>query len=166
MDKIHRVPPTIRCYEVPATVLTATIDALRGMSKGQRESIVLWSGRIVSEERARVVRLLIPRQNTGRLHFNVPLRERMQLIADLASANELALVQLHTHPQRAFHSEADDQLAIIKHVGALSVVVPEFGSRWTGDFSETSVNIHEGRSVWRELTPLGSQMLFEVMRWQ
>ena len=41
--------------------------------------------------------------------------------------------QVHSHPGRAFHSLADDHGAVIRHGGALSLVVPDFGLRTTVD---------------------------------
>jgi hypothetical protein len=37
--------------------------------------------------------------------------------------------QIHTHPKRAFHSAADDKWAIVRHTGALSLVIPHFALR-------------------------------------
>lgn len=39
--------------------------------------------------------------------------------------------QVHSHPQEAFHSSADDTWAIVRHEGALSLVVPYFAQRTT-----------------------------------
>ena len=41
--------------------------------------------------------------------------------------------QVHTHPFEAFHSEADDRWAIVRHVGAVSLVVPYFATTTTPD---------------------------------
>jgi len=41
--------------------------------------------------------------------------------------------QVHTHPGEAFHSRADDQWAIVRHRGALSVVLPQFAATTTPD---------------------------------
>jgi hypothetical protein len=34
--------------------------------------------------------------------------------------------QVHSHPKEAFHSFADDEGAFIRHLGALSFVIPYF----------------------------------------
>jgi hypothetical protein len=43
-------------------------------------------------------------------------------------AGELLAGQIHAHPDRAYHSEADDELALIRLPGGLSIVVPYFAS--------------------------------------
>jgi hypothetical protein len=41
----------------------------------------------------------------------------------------MVAAQVHTHPKLAFHSAADDKWAIVRHVGALSLVLPYFSLR-------------------------------------
>lgn len=41
-------------------------------------------------------------------------------------------VQVHTHPEEAFHSETDDAFPIIHKPGFLSLVIPNFGLGPTG----------------------------------
>jgi hypothetical protein len=61
---------------------------------------------------------------------------------------EILAGQIHAHPHHAYHSPADDQLALIRLPGGLSVVVPHFASgplrprRW-------SVNQLGDDGVWR-----------------
>jgi hypothetical protein len=47
------------------------------------------------------------------------------------------LAQVHSHPEQAFHSKADDKWAVIRHEGALSLVLPRFA------FATTSSNFFE-----------------------
>jgi hypothetical protein len=42
--------------------------------------------------------------------------------------DEILAGQIHAHPTNAYHSPADDQLALIKLPGGLSIVVPHFAS--------------------------------------
>jgi hypothetical protein len=37
------------------------------------------------------------------------------------------IAQVHSHPNEAYHSEADDEYAIVTAEGGLSFVVPNFG---------------------------------------
>jgi hypothetical protein len=47
--------------------------------------------------------------------------------------------QVHSHPVGAFHSETDDNHAVVSHAGALSVVVPHFAKEaTTANFTEKS----------------------------
>jgi hypothetical protein len=94
-------PATVARYRVPRGVLAASAEALRRLSNGRIESIVLWQGRVQSERDAEVRELVVPKQIAGRLHFNVPLDERMRLIDVVLAAGDIILAQLHTHPNES-----------------------------------------------------------------
>lgn len=162
-ERFTSVPPTLRRYRTPAALLAATGEALRTVGAGVREAVVLWQGRVLDPVTAEFTKLHVPRQVTGPLHFNVPLADRLKLLTAVSADDELILAQVHTHPRFAFHSEADDRLAITKHLGAVSIVVPFFALTWNGDLSQTSVNLCLGGDRWRELT-LGEVLdTFEVI---
>ncbi len=161
-NAFDHIPPTISRYQVPADIVRDTVQTLKTHSAGWREAVALWQGRVLDAHTARVTGLIVPRQDTGPLHFNVPLAERLRIVGEVSAVDEFILIQLHTHPREAFHSEADDRLAITKHTGAISIVVPDFADRWTGDFLETSVHISLGSGRWRELSPSEVRTLLEV----
>ena len=157
------VPETISRYRVPRAIVLATAQALRDESAGVRESVVLWQGRVLSETLAEITKLQVPRQITGPLHFNVPLDERLRLVREVCKESELILIQLHTHPHEAFHSDLDDRLAITKHTGAISIVIAEFARRWNGDLLKSSVNRNLGGGRWIELPSGEVTTLFEIV---
>ena len=150
-------------YVVSRSVLHESAVTLRSMSGGVRESVILWTG-TAGDKEVLVRRIVVPRQSASAKHFDVPLDERLKLAQRLLVSGEKLLVQLHTHPREAFHSLADDQLALPRHTGALSIVIPDFASRWSGDLCDTSVNRHLGGGVWEELSPEVVARLFEVRR--
>ena len=104
----------------------------------------------------------MPQQIASPLHFKVPLDERVRIIRELGNSDQKVLAQLHTHPRRAFHSSADDRLALPRHIGAISIVIAEFAADWDGDLQKASVNCHLGEGVWSELSPESVSKLFEI----
>ena len=148
-------------YVVSRSVLHESAATLRSMSGGVRESVILWIG-TAGDKEALVRRVAVPLQSASAQYFDVPLDERLKLAQWLLASGEKLLVQLHTHPRQAFHSLADDQLALPRHTGALSIVVPNFATKWSGDLRGTSVNRHLGGGVWTELSPEVVSRLFEV----
>lgn len=162
-ERFSYVPETISRYQVPRSILEATVRALKCGSVGMRESVALWQGRPLSETVAEVTKLRVPQQIAGPFHFNVPLDERLRLVREVSEVDEFILVQLHTHPHEAFHSDVDDRLAITKHSGAISIVVADFAMRWTGDLVETSVNRNLGGGKWVELSAAEVRNLFDVV---
>ena len=107
-------------------------------------------------------RMVVPQQLASAKHFEVPLDERIRIIRELGNSGEKLLVQLHTHPGRAFHSRVDDRLAIPRHSGAISIVIADFATDWHGDLQRASVNCHMGRGVWSELSSEAVSKLFEM----
>ena len=151
----------VRRYVVSQRIVAESARTLRSLSGGYRESVVLWTGTHQGET-ALVGRIVVPYQRAGATHFDVPLRERMRIVTQLANRGEKLLVQLHTHPGQAFHSAIDDRLALPQHTGAISIVVANFAAKWDGNLQQTSVNRHLGGGVWKELSGVAVSMLFEV----
>ena len=72
------------------------------------------------------------------------------------------LAQVHSHPTEAYHSDADDQFAIVTAEGGLSLVVPDFG-RVAPDLSLWAVyRLTDG--FWRELNESEVRRLFSVQK--
>ena len=76
-----------------------------------------------------------------------------RLRADLAAHGELVAAQIHAHPAEAFHSLADDRGALVGHLGALSIVLPEFAAECTVANFATLAAVFElhGGGAWREV---------------
>jgi hypothetical protein len=73
--------------------------------------------------------------------------------------NEILAGQIHAHPKHAYHSPADDQLALIRLPGGLSIVVPHFAAgptrprRWSvNQLGEDGVWRHRRRRVKLRIT--------------
>jgi hypothetical protein len=62
----------------------------------------------------------------------------------------MVAAQVHTHPHEAFHSAADDRWAIVRHVGALSLVLPDFAQKTSIDsfLNEAAVFRLSDRNEW------------------
>jgi hypothetical protein len=87
--------------------------------------VVLWlaerlDGRLV------VRAVFTPIQQASADYFKIPREGMDQLLSKIRDTRYVLAAQVHTHPKRAFHSAADDRWAIVRHEGALSLVVPNF----------------------------------------
>lgn len=91
------------------------------------ECVVLWLGRrrdggLVVEQAYR------PQQHAKADMFHIPREGMAALHAELRRGRLMVAAQVHSHPGEAFHSLADDRWAIVRHEGALSLVVPDFAA--------------------------------------
>ena len=75
--------------------------------------------------------------------FTLPLPGMNALHNELRHRRQMVAAQIHTHPGRAYHSKADDRWAIVRHVGALSLVLPNFA------FGTTTKTFFDNARVYR-----------------
>lgn len=136
--------------EIAAAEIRNTIALLR--RAGQRECVLLWLGRR-EDGVQRIVTVYHPLQESARDYFEIPRRGMAALMEHLRSERLYVVSQVHTHPCEAFHSAADDKWAIVRHLGALSIVLPEFAtSTTTENFLEQAAifQLHD-ENGWNQL---------------
>lgn len=119
------------------------------------ECVVLLLGRRVGAK-ILVSEVWRPEQRAGKDYFEIPPRSMEALFARLRAGRLMIAAQVHTHPMEAFHSAADDRWAIIRHEGALSLVLPHF-ARNTSEttFLTDLASFHlSPRDSWEEIPPV------------
>lgn len=117
----------------PPAIVADTIARMRAGGRQRSERVVLWLGRASAPPPACVVEVYEPNQVAAIDYFRLPPASMRALMAHLRIRRLKILAQLHTHPGRAYHSEVDDEWAIVRHVGALSLVLPYFAASTTVD---------------------------------
>ena len=109
--------------QISSAQIRETIKLFR--KAGLRECVLLWLGRR-EQGIQRILEVYKPLQNSSIDYFEIP-REGMAALMDRLRTQGLYVVsQIHTHPHEAFHSSMDDKWAIVRHFGALSIVLPNF----------------------------------------
>ena len=76
----------------------------------------------------------------------------------------LIAAQVHSHPEEAFHSQADDNWAILRHLGALSIVVPYFANQTSvGNFlRQVAIFRLNDANQWRELEGVDRERSIQI----
>ncbi|OWK24736.1 hypothetical protein AJ87_18485 [Rhizobium yanglingense] len=115
--------------KVGRSVVASTIERLQAGGRIGHERAVVWLGSGAD----RIDELYEPRQRTRADQFYFDRQSMQMLLAHLREKRLRVLAQVHSHPGRAFHSEADDEWAIVRHAGALSLVLPRFAQEATVD---------------------------------
>ena len=112
-------------------VLQTTIAILRRGGARGKERAALWLATAAPRKPAAIVEVYEPDQVAEVDYFRL-LPVSMRLLMDhLRSTRRRIVAQIHTHPGHAFHSEMDAEWAIVRHVGALSLVLPRFAASTT-----------------------------------
>jgi proteasome lid subunit RPN8/RPN11 len=136
----------------PPVVVDQTVAFLRADGMHERESVTLWLGKRLGDH-IDVTEALRPEQYASSHRFWIPEDAMDTLRSYLRQDRMMIAAQVHSHPADAFHSEADNAWAIIRHEGALSLVVPEFAAHTTATrFLETAkVFRHTTSNEWLEV---------------
>lgn len=121
---------TTNVLSVPQKIVVDSLASLRDAGRENKERVLLWLARS-QDDQVRVVDMFVPDQMSERDFFRIPATGMTRILAHLRTNDVFIGVQVHSHPQEAFHSEADDRWAIVRHKGALSLVVPDFARHTT-----------------------------------
>ncbi len=111
--------------EIYTDIVGDTISKLQRVGLRQAEGIVLWLG-AQHDGVVRVEEAYEPEYHSEKDYFRIPPTGMARLLSYLGDSGLHIIAQVHTHPEEAFHSRADDTWAIVRHLGALSLVLPYF----------------------------------------
>lgn len=136
-------------WQVPRQVLRETEAAFRA---GQHEVFAIWTAQAALENtspstaRAQITRCIIPVQTPGAtpqgVFVHIEGRELQRIQLDNYARKERSVVQLHTHPGEDVRmSLLDRKWEVVRHVGALSIIVPFYGTHGLDAFR--GVNVYE-----------------------
>lgn len=111
--------------QIDEHIMTASLARLHASGAKRHEGVVLWLGK---RERptARITHVFEPLHRASIDFFHIPPQGMQQFMTYLEEHNVALLAQVHTHPAEAFHSLADDKWAMVRHLNALSLVLPNF----------------------------------------
>lgn len=148
---------------VTAGVVEGTLSELREGGDAGCERLVLWLGRrraggfIVTEG-------LVPPQECASDRFYVSPSGMSEIFDVLRSGRLVVVAQVHSHPAEAFHSDADDEMAIVRHEGAFSIVVPSFarGVSVSSFVEEAAVYRLSADNVWEPMSPARALRALEI----
>lgn len=104
-----------------------TLEEILKAGQIQNERLILWLG-LNNSDGQEITELFVPDQINECDYFHLSSESMSKLFQHLRENNLRIIAQVHSHPREAFHSFADSNGAIIRHEGALSLVVPNFGS--------------------------------------
>ena len=126
----------IASWRIPPNVAVETEEAFR---RGQHEVFAIWTiarAEVDAAEGApppvRVKRCVIPQQapgeSAGGVWVHIPGEELQRIQIDNHTRRERSVIQLHTHPGADVRMSAlDREWEVVRHVGALSIIVPFYG---------------------------------------
>ena len=133
----------IRRIVVPQAVVNEVQEFLREAGTSENEAVGFWAGK-ADGETFRVRAAVIPNQDAvstedGEVAVILSGDELFRMNVWLYRNGLTLVAQIHSHPGDAYHSETDDEFAVMTRVGGLSIVVPDFARE---DFTLTGAAVH------------------------
>lgn len=133
-------------WKIPKQLLEETQSAFQ---RGQHEIFAIWTATRLeteSEGTAEITRCVVPQQEPGVSQHGVWVhiagQELQRIQLDNFRRRERSVVQLHTHPGADVRmSKLDREWEVVRHVGALSIIVPHYCRHGLGSFH--GVNVYE-----------------------
>jgi hypothetical protein len=139
---------------VSAQFIELTLHELQEAGRKKSERVILWLGQ-QGNGVIEVEEVFVPLQFAEADYFRIPRQGISALLTHLRQTKRMIAAQVHSHPQLAFHSLADDRWAIVRHVGALSLVLPYFALRTTLETFRRDAAVFElsTENEWMEVPP-------------
>jgi proteasome lid subunit RPN8/RPN11 len=134
-------------------IIELTLKYLKASGTRRCEGIVLWLGNREGGS-INVKEVYEPDHQARADYFHIPEASMLKLKEHLRKNRLFIVSQVHSHPHEAFHSEADNRWAIVRHAGALSIVIPYFASQASSDnfFDNAATFQLSPVNRWEELT--------------
>ncbi len=141
-----------------------TLGHLRAAGRMGTECVVLWFAEERTDGSKVVRRVYRPEQFARADVFRILPAEMRRILGLISRQGFMIAAQVHSHPFGAFHSRADDDWAIVRHQGALSLVVPNFASRTTlqNFFDHTATFRLDDKNHWEEVRTKGENQWLQV----
>ncbi|MBK7764392.1 MAG: Mov34/MPN/PAD-1 family protein [Bacteroidetes bacterium] len=151
---------------LPIREIEIVYKHLRYMGKNEYEGVALWAGHFENEEKFKITTTIIPKQKSSNIEdglFYTVAGDELDAVNKYLYLNNLRLVaQIHSHPNRAYHSETDDKYPIVTQEGSFSIVVPNF-AKDNFELSQWAIYRLKTFMVWYEITLNESNNIFKII---
>lgn len=159
LNKIERIL-------LPFSQIEIVYKHLRNVGSQGYEGVALWIGVLISETEFEITETIIPQQKLSNSEEGLLYLVEADALEKLnwyLYENKLTLLsQIHSHPNRAYHSETDDKYPIVTKLGGFSIVVPNF-AKAPFQLKDWAIFRLQGNQDWRELDKIESSNIFNII---
>lgn len=117
-------------WQIPEKILDETA---RVLSSKDSEVFIFWTSQIKMENNiCKISRMVVPEQDSHKglegAYVHIEGKELSRITFDNYNKGERNVVQMHTHPSRnVTMSLLDREWEVVNYIGALSIIVPNYG---------------------------------------
>jgi hypothetical protein len=146
---ITELPRRIQKLYVSDAIVHESSNLLEPYRAKKVEACLLWYGYVLDEESCMVTTCVFPRQANHPTSYAIAAEYMREVRRSVKQLNLLLIMQVHTHPRTAYFSEWDAENALNKAMGALNMVVPDYGAvRWI-DYARFCIVEKDEADAWR-----------------
>jgi hypothetical protein len=135
---------------IPSLIVDHTELVLRQAGVQGNEGFAIWAGTLSGGD-VHIATLIVPRSSAGPVHGEISASTTSRVLCALDERDLVPVVQLHTHPRKAFLSDTDAIRPLVAVPGFISIVLSDFGFVNLADISLWSAHEFVGPRRWREL---------------
>lgn len=146
---------------IPSLIADHTELVLRQAGIHGGEAFGIWAGTLAGGD-AHVATLVIPSSIGGSTHGEITANTTGVVLTALDDRDLVPILQLHSHPRRAFLSPVDAIRPLVAVPGFISVIIPSFGFVDLTDVSLWSAHQYQSPGHWRELDNRERQRRFII----
>jgi Prokaryotic homologs of the JAB domain len=128
---ITELPRRIGRLLVSPGILERSRELLEPFRVRNVEGCLLWYGYVLDVDTCLVATCVCPAQINRATMYDIPAESMRDVRQRVRPHRLLLLVQIHSHPTRAYFSEWDEEHALNNRAGALNMILPDYGNaRW------------------------------------
>lgn len=159
----------IKFVQVHKHIIEEIFEMMREFGDSGREIFVLLLGEKCDEQSFVVSNYVIPNQYHYESHSGIGVYippEEIEAVNRVIHESLLfPLGQIHSHPNQAYHSKADNEMSMIKSYGQFSIVVPYFANGVDVDFLDLAVFRLQESGKWKDICKRKKRKLFKVIEY-
>jgi hypothetical protein len=111
-------------FRLQGSMIEETFEILRSCGSNKHECQIYWLSSWDSP--SVITEIAHPLHTSSRAGLCIDSEWINKFWLELARRNLGVRVQIHTHPDEAYHSATDDEFPLVHSVGFLSLVIPNF----------------------------------------
>lgn len=133
-------------------IIYQTVDKLQQAGKNSKEFLVYWLG-IRLLDRIEVMEVYSPLQKNTDISIRISETGIRKLFDKIKRKKLVIAAQIHSHPMEAYHSLSDDRLALPRHEGGISIVLPNFCQKTSYEtfFEDAACFRLSSTDIWEEV---------------
>lgn len=156
----------IREYIISRQLLQEIFEIMRYFGNDNKEVFLLLLGKQSNDKSITILDYIIPKQypfsDGNGVGVYIDPYDIQDMNRKIFHSSLIPVGQIHSHPNQAYHSNADDKMSMVTAAGQLSIVIPFFGNEELFSFIDIAIYVLNRNGKWKILSENKKNNLFKV----